>query len=172
MSQDSKNLKNSKNSHKDYRDSKNNSDSKALVFLAQTDTTAGLLSSDYKRLNAIKKRKIDQKVLLELSDFKILKSLFRIPKSHKIRVRRARKTSFILPNSKSFRVVKDSTHLMFLRQFGALYSTSANESGKKFDLAWAIQNCDVVVLDSRGFSECKASSIFKLGKHRLKRIRK
>ncbi|OBV28738.1 hypothetical protein BKN38_09160 [Helicobacter sp. CLO-3] len=136
----------------------------SVVFLAQTDTTAGFLSSDYRKLNAIKKRDVNQKVLLTLSDYQNLKARYRIPRAHRRRVRYARQTSFILPNGKSFRVVKDSRHLAFLRHFGALYSTSANVSGGAFDLAWAMKQADIIVLDSRRIYEAKPSQIIKLSR--------
>lgn len=40
---------------------------KDLVYLAQSDTTVGLLSLGYKRLNALKQRPLAQKVLFEMA---------------------------------------------------------------------------------------------------------
>lgn len=155
------------------------------VFLAQSDTTAGFLCANPHKLNAIKKRDKNQKILLALSDCKELKKRFRIPLFAKKWVRNAKKTSFILPNKESFRVVAESkislcklrkqdciqAHREFLSHFGGLYSTSANESGKEFNLAWALQNADIIVLDSRGLFETKPSKIYKLGKNRAKILR-
>ena len=152
------------------------------IFLAQSDTTAGFLCANAKKLNAIKKRAQNQKILLALSDFRELKSRFRIPPFAKKIVRNAKKTSFILPNKESFRVVAKSkkldsnidfsnAHREFLSHFGGLYSTSANESGKAFNLAWALQNADIIVLDSRGIFEAKPSKIYKLNKHKAKILR-
>lgn len=152
------------------------------VFLAQSDTTAGFLCANAEKLNALKKRDKNQKILLALSNFRELKKRFRIPRFAKNIVRKARKTSFVLPNGESFRVVVESkmqifshdsskAHMEFLSHFGGLYSTSANESGKEFNLAWAVQNADIIVLDSRGFFETKPSKIYKLGKNRAKILR-
>ncbi len=141
------------------------------MFLAQTDTTAGFLSNNFKKLNAIKNRPISQKILLEVSDLTALKSFQRIPNTHKRFVRKAQKTSFILPNGKSFRVIQDEQHLKFLRHFGALYSTSANKSGEDFDLEWAIQQCDIIVADSRWIEPKAPSQIYKLSKTKRKKIR-
>ncbi|MGX2971824.1 Sua5/YciO/YrdC/YwlC family protein [Helicobacter sp. T3_23-1059] len=156
------------------------------IFLTQSDTTAGFLCANAKKLNAIKKRAQNQKILLALSDFRELKSRFRIPPFAKKIVRNAKKTSFILPNKESFRVVAESkkldftldsnidfsnAHREFLSHFGGLYSTSANESGKPFNLAWALQNADIIVLNSRGIFEAKPSKIYKLSKHKAKILR-
>lgn len=178
----------------------------APIFLAQSDTTAGFLCANPKKLNRLKKRDENQKILLALSDFGELKKRFRIPLFAKKMVRNARKTSFVLPNGKSFRVVKkpisnlisieckresskrksnvlgvdsivaggdipksSSLHSDFLAHFGGLYSTSANESGKPFSLEWAVQNADIIVLDS--LYEAKPSKIYKLGRTKAKILR-
>lgn len=178
----------------------------APVFLAQSDTTAGFLCANPKKLNRLKKRDENQKILLALSDFIELKKRFRIPPFAKKMVRNARKTSFVLPNGESFRVVKkpqrisigekreskksikkessalgvgsivrgdmpksSSLHSDFLAHFGGLYSTSANESGKPFALEWAVQNADIIVLDS--LYEAKPSKIYKLGRTKAKILR-
>lgn len=184
----------------------------APVFLAQSDTTAGFLCANPKKLNRLKKRDENQKILLALSDFIELKKRFRIPLFAKKMVRNARKTSFVLPNGRSFRVVKkpqrismerkresresresnkkksnvlgldsivaggdmpkfnsSSLHSDFLAHFGGLYSTSANESGKPFLLEWAVQNADIIVLDS--LYETKPSKIYKLGRTKAKILR-
>ena len=183
----------------------------APVFLAQSDTTAGFLCANPKKLNRLKNRDEHQKILLALSDFGELKKHFRIPPFAKKMVRNASKTSFVLPNGKSFRVVKKPKSILreckkdfresiskkpnalgfdfsvdegnmpksnsslihsdFLAHFGGLYSTSANESGKPFSLSWAVQNADIIVLDSGGLYEAKPSKIYKLGKIRVKILR-
>lgn len=140
------------------------------VFLTQTDTTAGLLSRDCEKLNIIKNRNKNQKLLLCLSDFKELKKQFRIPNSHKNFVRRAKKTSFIVKDE-SFRVVLDSAHNKFIKHFGYIYSTSANKHKEHFNLDWAIESSDIIVLDSRGINENLASKIYKLGNNKKIRLR-
>ncbi len=142
-----------------------------LVFLAQSDTTVGFLSKDFKKLNQIKQRRIDQKVLIEVASLAILKSHTRIPIRFKNCVRRAQKTSFIYPNNKALRVVKDPMHLKFLKPFGWMYSTSANKTNESFELSWAKEVSDVVVIDSRGLKEMRASRIYKLSNTRIKKVR-
>ncbi|MGL2722019.1 Sua5 YciO YrdC YwlC family protein, partial [Helicobacter pylori] len=51
----------------------------ALVYLAQSDTTIGLLSKDSEKLNALKNRPKNKSVLIESADFTTLKSLVRAP---------------------------------------------------------------------------------------------
>lgn len=144
----------------------------ALVFLAQTDTTAGFLSTSKERLNAIKKRPLHQKILLTMSSLSYLHHTGRIPKDHKRLVRRAKATSFVAPNGNAFRIVHSPEHCQFLRYFGALYSTSANPTKQPFDLSWAIAQSDIIVLDSRGIYESAPSKILQLGRKKIKTLRK
>ena len=141
------------------------------VYLTQTDTTVGFLSQNRAELNKIKNRPLHQPVLREVDSLKTLKEFARVPDKYKKIIRRAKKTTFIFPNGESYRVVKDERHLEFLRKFKWMYSTSANQHGKKFDLIWAREQVDIIVEDSRGLFEGKASSIFKLSRDRIKRIR-
>ncbi len=140
-----------------------------LVYLTQTDTTVGFLSRDYKKLNKIKKRDISKKVLMEVDSLKTLKKFTRVPKKYRKFVRNAKKTTFIYPNKKSFRVIKDERHLKFLKKFSYLYSTSANLTSKSFDKEWAFKKADVIV--GNVFYEGRASTIIKLGKNRCKKLR-
>ena len=141
------------------------------IYLAQTDTTVGFLSQDKTKLNKIKNRPINQPILREVDSLETLKKFVRVPNSHKRRVRRAEKTTFIFPNGESFRVVKDEKHIEFLKKFKWMYSTSANEHGKIFNKEWAKEKADVIVEDKRGLFEGKASTIYKLGKYKIKKIR-
>ena len=52
-----------------------------------------------------------------------------------------------------------------------MYSTSANESGKKFDEKFAKNKADIFVIDNRGYFEAKPSKIMKLYKKGLKKLR-
>ena len=70
-----------------------------MIFLAQTDTTAGFLSKDYKELNRAKKREQDQPCVLATAKFSELKNFVRVPQKFKNFVRRAKKTTFIYANS-------------------------------------------------------------------------
>ena len=141
------------------------------IYLTQTDTTVGFVSQDKTKLNKIKNRPSNQPVLREVESLETLRSFVRVPKIHKKRVRRAKKTTFIFPNGESFRVVRDERHLRFLKKFKWMYSTSANLHGKPFDEVWAREKADITVEDKRGLFEGKASWIFKISKNKIKRIR-
>lgn len=140
-----------------------------LVFLAQSDTTVGLLSLDKTKLNKIKNRPLDKPCIECISSLHVRN--LRVPNRYKNLVRRACKTTFILQNGHSFRVVKNSLHVNFLDKFKAIYSTSANETNKHFDFKFAYGVSDVIVEDKRGFFENPPSPILKLGKTKVKRIR-
>ncbi len=141
------------------------------VYLAQTDTTVGFLSQDGAKLARIKKRPPNKPFLIALCSFALLQSFVRVPGVHRKRVRRAKKITFIYPNGKALRLVKETEHYRFLRKFGWMYSTSANESGRSFERSWASKQADIVVEDSRGLYEASPSPLYRLGKKRLKRLR-
>jgi hypothetical protein len=52
-----------------------------------------------------------------------------------------------------------------------MYSTSANETGKSFDIDFAKSKADIIIENEKGFFEGMPSVIIKLGKKRLKRVR-
>ena len=139
----------------------------SFVYLVQTDTTVGFLSRDARALSRAKQRLAGKSYITAVESNKALP---RIPKAHKKRVRRAAATTFIHQNGNSYRVIK-GVHNDFVRRFGAVYSTSANKSGEDFDLAYAKAHCAVIVEDPRGFSPKGASSLVKLGKSKLRRLR-
>ena len=141
------------------------------IYLTQTDTTVGFLSQNKEKLNSLKNRPLTQPILREVDSLETLKNFVRVPKMHKKRVRRSKKTTFIFPNGESFRVVRDSRHLEFLKKFKWMYSTSANLHGKRFNEKWARETADVIVEDKRGFVEGKASNIYKLSKSKIKKVR-
>lgn len=140
------------------------------IFLAQSDTTAGFLSKDKDYIAIIKKRPKNKKILIESSSIVLIKQNNRIPKIISKAIRRAKKTTFILPNHKAFRIIRDNLHLQFLKPFGMLYSSSANLSSKPFSYDFAYKAADVVVLDKRGIHLDKPSSIFK-ARHSIKKLR-
>lgn len=86
-------------------------------------------------------------------------------------MRKAKQTTFLYPNQKAIRVVTNGLHYQFLRTHKILFSTSANETKKSFDMQWAKEQCDVVVLDRRGLHEKKASYIYKINHSRIQRRR-
>lgn len=144
-----------------------------MLYLAQTDTTAGFLSKDFREINRIKNRPLNTPCLLTMAEFGALSRFSRVPNSHKNFIRKAKKTSFILTNSRSFRVVKNHPHAAFLREFGAFFSSSANLHGKKFDANLAkkitLKNGGKVLNDT--LFEGKASKIYKLHRNKKRKIR-
>ena len=142
-----------------------------LVYLAQTETTAGFLSQSAQALIQTKNRPSSKAFLMSVDSLSTLRSFTRVPKVHKNRVRRASKTTFAYPCGLAIRVVKDKEHLEFLKKLTWSYSTSSNPSGKGFERAFALQRADVIVFTCKDFFEDKPSSIFKLGKNALRRLR-
>ena len=144
----------------------------SLVYLVQTDTTVGFSSLNDEKLSTIKQRPTSKKILHTVDSFKTLTQYTRVPKDFRKKVRNSKRTTFIYPNTKSFRVViKDSNFYDFINKFGILYSTSANKTTEKFDKDFATIGADTIVEDKRGFYETKASTIIKLSKKSLKIIR-
>lgn len=143
-----------------------------LVYLVQTDTTVGFSSFDDEKLSNIKQRPSNQKILKTLDSFSTLKEFTKVPKKFRKIVRNSSKTTFIYPNSDSFRVVKSEGGFVdFIKKFKVLSSTSANKTKKSFDYDFAYEKCDVEVVGNVGFFETYSSKIYKLGKNRLKKIR-
>ena len=142
---------------------------KHRVFLTDTDTAVGFVSQDASRLDAIKARPSHKRYITVLPSLRALKAHTRIPKAHATLVRRARKTTLIFPNGRSYRVINDRRHVLLLERLGWAYSTSANRSGEAYDETFAKEAADVTVLPLR--AEGAPSTILKLGKQRYKRIR-
>jgi len=142
---------------------------KNKVFLTQTDTTIGFISQNAEKLTQIKQRPPHKHYIKALPSLKVLKSFTRVPDMHKNRVRRAKKTTFIMPNGHSYRVVKDRHHLLLLNRLGWAYTTSANLSNEAYDEDFAKKSADIVITPLR--QKSSASNIYKLGKITLKRIR-
>lgn len=145
------------------------------IFLAQSDTTAGFLCKDYKKLNALKGRNLRQNIILTTDSLKKMQSFVRIPNKYKKEVRRLKQTTFIvrsktLINSLATRIVVGQ-HSEFLSFFDGLYSTSANRHKQRFSLEFALTCATFIVLDKRGLKEDKSSSIYKIGSYNKKRIR-
>ena len=139
------------------------------VFLTQTDTTIGFVSQNAERLTQIKQRLPHKHYIKALPSLQILKSFTRVPDMHKNRIRRAKKTTFILPNGDSYRIVKDKHHLLLLNRLGWSYTTSANLSSEAYDEEFAKQSADIVITPLK--QKRSASNIYKLGKITFKRIR-
>ena len=142
---------------------------KNLIFLTQTDTTIGFVSQNVQKLTEIKQRPPHKHYIKAVNSLQTLQTFARIPNKHKNRVRRAKKTTFVLPNTHSYRVVQDKHHLLLLNRLTWAYTTSANLSNKTYDEIFAKEVADVIIEPLTQSQE--ASHIFKLGKQTLKRIR-
>ncbi|MDX1808438.1 MAG: Sua5/YciO/YrdC/YwlC family protein [Sulfurospirillaceae bacterium] len=143
----------------------------AKVYLVQTDTTAGFLSQNKEKLSLIKKRDKNKQFIISVDSFDTLKKFTRVPKTHKKLIRRASKTTFVYANNLAIRVVKDERHLEFLRKIKWSYSTSSNESGKRFDESFVKDNAEIILYTKYGFSENTPSVIIKCGKTAKERLR-
>lgn len=141
------------------------------LFLAQSDTTAGFLSRDKNKILFAKKSPMNKRILKEVCSIATIKEDSRIPKIIKKAIRRKHKTTFIFQNKKSFRVIYESIHLAFLKQFKILYSSSANLNGEEFSYSFAFECADVVVFDKRLITQKQSSSIYKIKKTKIKKIR-
>ncbi|HIO90951.1 MAG TPA: Sua5 YciO YrdC YwlC family protein [Campylobacterales bacterium] len=144
---------------------------KKEVYLVQTDTTVGFLSQSKEALIKAKNRSPKNPFLITTAFHIVQKTLSRTPKKYKKLVRRSCKTTFIYPNKKAIRVVKDVMHKNFLKEFDFLYSSSANKTKEKFDKEYAYEKADIIIEDSRGFYETSPSTIIKIGKKTLEKIR-
>ncbi len=143
-----------------------------MIYLAQTDTTVGLLSRSKEALAKVKGREPWQPTIACVSSFRKLKKQTRIPKKFRCLIRRSRKTTFVYPNGQAYRVVFDPEHNQLLDRFDLLYSTSANPHGQPLDIDWAKGVADVVIMPPDGFESRKASKIWRLGKNRRYLLRK
>jgi len=143
---------------------------KESLFLTPTDTTIGFVSQDSSKIDRAKKRKPNKYYIRVVDSLKTLKSFTRVPIAHKNIVRRAKKTTFIMPNGLSFRVVKGTEHNLLLDRLHWIYSSSANLSGAEYYETYAKARAEVVVSFSKKRSG-KASTIYRLGQKNMKVIR-
>ena len=139
---------------------------KNMVFLTSTDTAIGFVSKDSKALDRAKQRIGGKKYITAISSLKALNK--RVPKKYKKLVRRAKKTTFIIDKNFSFRIIKNSNHNLLLNRLGLVYTTSANKSGEKFNLNYAHNNANIIIYPLKNSN---SSTIYKLGKSKIKRIR-
>ncbi len=141
------------------------------VYLTQTDTTVGFVSHNPLALSLAKHRDPTQPLLICVDSFKKQKLLTRTPKQFRKQLRRTKKTTFIYKNKKAIRIVTQTAHARFLKRFSFVYSSSANENKKDYDLSYAINHADIIVEDHHGFSQNIASSIFHLHKNKIDKLR-
>jgi len=140
------------------------------VYLTTTDTTVGFVSQSAERLDAIKGRPTDKHYITALPSLRALKRHTRIPIPHRNLLRRARRTTFILPDGRSWRIIHDPKHRQLIQQLGWAYTTSANLSGEVYDEAWARDKADVVIEPLEANAPVP-STILKLGKAHIHRLR-
>ena len=141
------------------------------VILVQTDTTVGFVSQNKKKLSEIKSRQSSKPFIKVYSSFKdLLESGNRVPKNKKNLVRRSKKTTFIVKN-RAFRVSKQTLDSQALKNLKWNYSTSANESGKKFDLEFCEYKADIIIQNKDGLIENSSSSLIKINNTKKVRLR-
>lgn len=141
------------------------------VILAQTDTTVGFLSQNSLKLSDIKSRQPSKPFIKVYKNFKALKAdKKRVPNAQKNRIRRLKKTTFIVKNF-SFRIAGSSLHSSFLKQMQWSYSTSANESRKNFSRIFCEEKADIIIEDKNRLFEGKASTLYKINNKKIKRLR-
>jgi tRNA A37 threonylcarbamoyladenosine synthetase subunit TsaC/SUA5/YrdC len=143
---------------------------KKQLFLTQTDTTIGFVSQDASKIDRAKKRLPDKHYIRVVNSLETLNSFTRVPNAHKNRVRRAKQTTFIMPNGLSFRVVKGTEHNILLDRIKWLYSSSANLSGAVYDAEYAKDKAEVLVSFPL-VEERMASKIYRLGQKRMIGVR-
>jgi len=142
---------------------------KDKVFLTQTDTTIGFVSQNTDKLTAIKQRPPHKYYIKAVNNLHTLQTFTRVPSSQKNRVRRSTKTTFIMPNGHSYRIIRDKHHLLLLDRLKWAYTTSANLSGHNYDEDFAKEMADIVIEPLQ--ENKQASNIYKLGKQSIQRIR-
>lgn len=140
------------------------------LYLTQTDTTIGFVSQDTSKIDDAKKRLPNKHYIRVVNALNTLQHFTRVPKKHKNRVRRARKTTFIMPNGRSFRVVKETEHNLLLDRLKWAYSSSANLSGAEYNEAYAKEATEVLVSFPTKH-QGRASKIVRLSQTNMKVIR-
>jgi len=142
----------------------------STVYLTDTDTTIGFVSQDPVRLDTIKGRAPEKHYIIALPTLAALTSRTRVPLHHANRIRRSRRTTFVLPDGRSWRIIHDPRHRPLIRQLGWAYTTSANRSGEAFDEAWARGVADAVI-EPLVPRHAAPSSILFLGRKQIRRLR-
>lgn len=139
------------------------------VFLTQTDTTIGFVSQNTDKLNSIKQRPIHKHYITAVNTLQTLQHFTRIPNAHKNRVRKSTKTTFILPNKRSYRIIHDKHHLQLLNRLKWAYTTSANLSNHPYDERFGKAVADIIIEPLTPHT--KSSTIYTLSKNMIKKVR-
>ena len=141
------------------------------TILAQTDTTVGFLSQDSLKLQVIKSRLSSKPFIKVYSNLKAFKEEGnRVPSSTKSRIRRSKKTTYIIKN-RAFRIAQSSLNSSVLRANRWNYSTSANESGKNFNREFCESKADIIIEDKNSLYEGKASSLYRINSKKMEKLR-
>jgi len=141
------------------------------VILAQTDTTVGFLSQDAEKLAKIKERPSHKPFIQSFDSLRTYTQMGgRIPNRYKSRLRRSKSTTYVV-NNQAIRIVNEGQHHQLLSNYGWLYSTSANEKGKSFEMGFSEKKADLVIEDDRGLFEGIASNIYKINSKKIRRLR-
>jgi len=141
------------------------------VILAQTDTTVGFLSQDAEKLAKIKDRPSHKPFIQSFDSLRTYTQMGgRIPNRYKSRLRRSKSTTYVV-NNQAIRIVNEGQHHQLLSNYGWLYSTSANEKGKSFEMGFSEKKADLVIEDDRGLFEGIASNIYKINSKKIRRLR-
>ena len=146
-----------------------------VIFLANTDTTVGFLALTKNPLYRLKKRDKNKPFLQISPSLRLLQTICRVPNRYKNMVRRAKKSTFIYPNNKAIRVSKDKIHNRFLQKDyidKPFYSTSANITDQKFDINFAIKNCNIIVYQNKIFQETTPSNLYKINNYSIQKIKR
>jgi tRNA A37 threonylcarbamoyladenosine synthetase subunit TsaC/SUA5/YrdC len=141
------------------------------VILTQTDTTVGFLSQNSDKLYEIKSRPAAKPFIKVYKTFKsFLSEGNRVPNAKKNLIRRSKKTTFIVKN-RAFRVAALSLNSQLLRDSSWHYSTSANETEKKFSREFCETKADIIIEDINGLSENSSSALIKINQKKMRKIR-
>jgi len=141
------------------------------VILAQTDTTVGFASQNYRQLSTIKSRPSSKPFIKVYNNFStFLNDKNRVPHSQKSFVRRSKKTTFIIQNN-AFRINSLTISSQVQRNMDYYYSTSANEKDKSFERVFCEQKVDIIIEDKNGLHENSSSILLKINNKRKRRIR-
>jgi len=148
----------------------NNRNLKKALFLTPTDTTIGFVSQDSTKIDKAKERLPNKHYIRVVNSLKTLKSFSRVPQKYKNMVRRAKKTTFIMPDGNSFRVVRESKHNLLLDRLKWAYSSSANLSGREYNPDYAKKVAEIIISEP-DTKNSTPSRIYRLGNSRLRMIR-
>lgn len=137
------------------------------LFLTDTDTTIGFVSKESKAIDRAKSRQKDKKYIEALGSLKHLRK--RVPKQFRRVARRAKKSTFVISQEYSFRIVKDKRHNLLMDRLESAFTSSANKSAQEYNFEYAYEHADIIIFPLG--VDSKPSKIFKIGKQKIKKIR-